>query len=403
MDKDAALFFDLARKYPTSFDLRERARRLMPHFAFEYMDGGAGPVDFGVKRNWSALDNVELAPRYGKVARPPSCEASLFGRDYSAPVGVSPIGGPGTAFPGAETYLARASQKMRTPYVLGLLSGIDVEEAAKIAPDVLWFQLYRLARNNHQIGLDLTRRAAAAGVHVLVLTIDTPIRTVRPRETKSGILNPFKITMSLRLDAMSSPRWTASLLRHGMPRFSSLRPYMKPGATFEETTEFVRREQGGAFTWDEIALYRDVWKGPLVLKGVLHPADARRAVDMGVDGIIVSNHGGRQIEALPASIDVLPAIAKEVAGRATILFDSGVRSGVDVARAIALGADAAFAGKSFLWSLGALGEIGPEHYIRLLTEDLRATLGQLGCANVSELRSVNRRHAGHWAHDQLQG
>jgi L-lactate dehydrogenase (cytochrome) len=403
MDDDAALFFDLARKYPTSFDLRERARRLMPRFAFEYMDGGAGPVDFGIRRNWSALDNVELAPRYGKVARPPTCEAKIFGRDYSAPVGVSPIGGPGTAFPGAETYLAKASQKMRTPYVLGLLSGIDVEEAAKLAPDVLWFQLYRLARNNHQIGLDLTRRAAAAGVHALVLTIDTPIRTVRPRETKSGILNPFRITMGLRLDAMSSPRWSASLLRHGMPRFSSLKPYMKPGATFEETTEFVRREQGGAFTRDEIALYRDVWKGPLVLKGVLHPADARRAVDMGVDGLIVSNHGGRQIEALPASIDVLPAIAKEVAGRATILFDSGVRSGVDVARAIALGADAAFAGKSFLWSLGALGEIGPEHYIRLLTEDLRATMGQLGCANVSELRSVNRRHAGHWAHDELQG
>ena len=403
MDKDAALFFDLARKYPTSFDLRERARRLMPTFAFEYMDGGAGPVDFGIKRNWGALDNVELAPRYGKVARPPTCEAKIFGRDYSAPVGVAPIGGPGTAFPGAETYLARASQKMRTPYILGLLSGIDVEEAAKIAPDVLWFQLYRLARNNHQIGLDLTRRAAAAGVHALVLTIDTPIRTVRPRETKSGILNPFRITMELRLDAMTSPRWCMSLLRHGMPRFSSLRPYMKPGATFEETTEFVRREQGGAFTWDEIALYRDVWKGPLVLKGILHPADARRAVDMGVDGIMVSNHGGRQIEALPASIDVLPAIAKEVAGRATILFDSGVRSGVDAARAIALGADAAFAGKSFLWSLGALGPIGPEHYIRLLTEDLRATMGQLGCNTVPELRSVNRRHGGHWAREELQG
>ena len=403
MDQNASTFFDLARKYPTSFDLRDRARRLMPRFAFEYMDGGAGPVDLGIRRNWTALDNVELAPRYGKVARPPSCEASLFGRDYSAPVGIAPIGGPGTAFPGAETYLAKAAQKMRVPYTLGLLSGIDVEEAAKIAPDVLWFQLYRLARNDHQIGLDLTRRAAAAGVHVLVLTIDTPIRTVRPRETKSGILNPFKITMSLRMDALSSPRWTASLLRHGIPRFASLRPYMKPNATLEETTEFIRREQGGAFTWEEIALYRDVWKGPLVLKGVMHPADAQRAIDMGVDGIIVSNHGGRQIEALPASIDVLPAIARQVAGRATVLFDSGVRSGVDAARAIALGADAAFAGKSFLWSLGALGEIGPEHYIRLLTEDLRATMGQLGCAKVADLRNVERKHAGAWSSDELKG
>jgi len=396
-------FLALARQYPTSFDLRDRARRLMPRFAFEYMDGGAGPVDLGVRRNWTALDNVELAPRYGKVARPPSCEASLFGRAYSAPVGVAPIGGPGTAFPGAETYLATAAQTMRVPYTLGVLSGIDVEEAARIAPNVLWFQLYRFSRNDHQIGLDLTRRAAAAGVHALVLTIDTPIRTVRPRETKAGILNPFKISMRLRLDALSSPRWTASLARHGIPRFASLKPYLKPNASLEETTEFIRREQGGAFTWDEIALYRDVWKGPLVLKGVLHPADARRAIDMGVNGLIVSNHGGRQIEALPASIDVLPAIAAEVAGRATIIFDSGVRSGVDAARAIALGADAAFAGKSFLWSLGALGAIGPEHYIRLLTEDLRATMGQLGCPTVADLRSVNRKHAAAWPGESLQG
>jgi (S)-mandelate dehydrogenase len=396
-------FLALARQYPTSFDLRDRARRLMPRFAFEYMDGGAGPVDLGVRRNWTALDNVELAPRYGKVARPPSCEASLFGRAYSAPVGVAPIGGPGTAFPGAETYLATAAQTMRVPYTLGVLSGIDVEEAARIAPDVLWFQLYRFSRNDHQIGLDLTRRAAAAGVHALVLTIDTPIRTVRPRETKAGILNPFKISMRLRLDALSSPRWTASLARHGIPRFASLKPYMKANASLEETTEFIRREQGGAFTWDEIALYRDVWKGPLVLKGVLHPADARRAIDMGVDGLIVSNHGGRQIEALPASIDVLPAIAAAVAGRATIIFDSGVRSGVDAARAIALGADAAFAGKSFLWSLGALGAIGPEHYIRLLTEDLRATMGQLGCPTVADLRSVNRKHLAAWPDESLQG
>ena len=167
MDQGASTFLDLARRFPTSFDLRDRARRLMPNFAFEYMDGGAGAVDLGVRRNWTSLDNVELAPRYGKVVQPPSCEATLFGRPYNAPIGISPIGGPGTAFPGAETYLAKAAQKLKVPYTLGLLSGITVEEAAQLAPDVLWFQLYRFSRNDHQIGLDLTRRAAAAGVHVL--------------------------------------------------------------------------------------------------------------------------------------------------------------------------------------------------------------------------------------------
>lgn len=383
------------RAYPTAMDLRARAKRLMPRFAFEYMDGGAGD-DLGVRRNWAALDAVELAPRYGRVIKPPACAATLFGQSYSAPIGVSPIGGPGTAFPGAETYLARAAQAARLPYTIGVLSGIDVERAAELAPDVLWFQLYRFHRDEHRIGLDLAKRAAAAGVKALVLTIDTPTRTTRPREAKSGIVNPFKMTLKLRLDALSSPRWLASLRRHGIPRFASLSPYMKANPSLAEAADFIRRESGGAFTWDEIARYRDVWRGPLVLKGVLHPADARRAMELGVDGLFVTNHGGRQIDALPAAIDALPAIAAEVAGRATLILDSGVRSGVDVARAIALGADAAFSGKAFLWSLGALGEKGPAHFMNILTEDLRATMGQLGCFEVADLRHVARRHESAW-------
>jgi (S)-mandelate dehydrogenase len=394
---------ELMRAYPTAMDLRARAKRLMPGFAFEYMDGGAGD-DLGIRRNWNALDAVELAPRYGRVVQPPGCSTRLFGQDYAAPIGISPVGGPGTAFPGAETYLANAAQAARVPYTLGVLSGVTVERAAELAPDVLWFQLYRFHRDGHRIGLDLARRAAAAGVKALVLTIDTPTRTVRPRETKSGIVTPFKLTNRLRLDALTSPHWLLSMRRHGVPRFASLSPYMDPNPSLAEAAAFIRRESGGAFTWDEIARYRDVWKGPLVLKGVLHPADARRAIELGVDGLFVTNHGGRQIDALPASIDALPAVAAEAAGRATIILDSGVRSGVDAARAIALGADAAFSGKAFLWSLGALGERGPAHFINVLKEDLRATMGQLGCFEVADLRAVARRHPGAWrAEDYATG
>ncbi len=152
-----------------------------------------------------------------------------------------------------------------------------------MAPDVLWFQFYRFHREEHRIGLDLARRAAAAGVKALVLTIDTPSRTVRPRETKSGIVNPFKLTNRLRLDAMTSPLWLLSMLRNGIPRFASLVPYMKAQASLGDAAAFIRRESGGAFIWDEIARYRDVWKGPLVLKGVLHPADARRELELGME------------------------------------------------------------------------------------------------------------------------
>ena len=382
----------LKRRYTSAHDLRARARRILPNFAFEYMDGGAG-ADIGIARNWAALDAVEMMPRYGNVVEPPPADTKLFGRDYSAPIGIAPIGGPGTGFPGAETYFATAAQAARVPYTLGVLSGIDIEQAAALAPDVLWLQLYRFPRDDHRIGLDLTRRAAAAGVHALVLTFDTPTRTTRPREVKSGIVTPFRLTNRLRLDALSSPHWLRSLARNGIPRFASLNAYMDPGASLVEATRFFQRESGGAFTWDEIARYREVWKGPLVLKGVLHPDDAERAVSLGVDGIVVSNHGGRQIDALPAPIDVLPAIAERVGDKATIILDSGVRSGADAARAVALGADAAFAGKAFLWSLGALGARGPAHLIDLWTEDVSATLGQLGCRTVAELRTVPVRHA----------
>lgn len=383
----------LKRRFPTAFDLRARARKRLPNFAFEYADGGAG-ADTGIQRNWAALDAVEMVPRYGRVIAPPPAHTTLFGHTYSAPIGVAPIGGPGTAFPGAETYLAQAAQAANVPYTLGLLSGIDIERAAEIAPDVLWLQLYRFANNDHKIGFDLVRRAEDANVKVLVLTIDTPTRTTRPREVKSGIVNPFKLTMRLRLDAMRSPHWMRSLMRNGIPRFTSLAPYVAPGISLAEGAAFIRRESGGAFTWEEIARYRDKWKKPLLLKGIMHPEDAARAVALGIDGLFVTNHGGRQIDALPAPIDVLPAIAAEVGDRATLIYDSGVRSGTDAARAVALGADAAFVGKAFLWSLGALGAKGPAHLINVLIDDVCATLGQLGCHNVDELRSVAVRHPG---------
>jgi (S)-mandelate dehydrogenase len=383
----------LKRRFPTAFDLRERARKRLPNFAFEYADGGAG-ADTGIARNWDALDAVEMVPRYGRVIAPPPADTTLFGKAYSAPIGIAPIGGPGTAFPGAETYLAKAAQAANVPYTLGLLSGLDIEDAAKLAPDVLWLQLYRFANNDHKIGFDLVRRAEEANVNVLVLTIDTPTRTTRPREVKSGIMNPFKLTMRLRLDAMRSPHWMRSLMQNGIPKFTSLAPYVAPGISLAEGAAFIRRESGGAFTWDEIARYRDKWKKPLMLKGVMHPEDAARAVELGIDGLFVTNHGGRQIDALPAPIDVLPAIAAEVGGKAELVYDSGVRSGVDAARAVALGANVAFVGKAFLWSLGALGERGPAHLIDVLTDDVCATLGQLGCRNVDELRSIAVRHPG---------
>src|SRR5215831_4940258 len=387
---DNPRFSRLHRRFPTVAYLRKQARRKLPHFAFEYCDGGAG-ADGGIARNWNALDAVELVPRYGVTTALPPVDVELFGKRYSAPIGVAPMGGPSLVFPGADQMLAAACQRANLPYTLGLVGGMTVERAAEIAPDVLWFQLYRCSRNEHAIGFDLVKRAEAAGVQVLVLTADVPVRTTRPREVAAGITSPFRPDLGMLAGILTSPGYLRSLWKHGQPRFGNLKPYTADTADVDAVAAFVRHEMGGAFTWDEVARYRERWKRPLVIKGILHPADAEKCVSLGVDGVVVSNHGGRQVEALPAPIDVLPAIARAVGGRATVMLDSGVRSGLDVVRAVALGADAAFAGKAFLWGLGALGAEGPLHVIDLMIDEMRSAVGQLGGHRLNDLRKLDIR------------
>jgi (S)-mandelate dehydrogenase len=384
----------LHRRFPTIAHLRRYARRHVPHFVYEYMDGGAG-ADIGIAHNWAALDAVELVPRYGVMPALPPVEVELFGRRYAAPIGIAPMGGPALVWPGADAAMARAAQRARVPYALGTVGGMTIEEAGALAPDVFWFQLYRMSRNEHALGLDLVRRADAAGAHVLVLTVDVPVRTTRPREAAVGLgRGPFRPDLPMLVDMIRSPAWLMALMRHGRPKFSNIKTYAGENASGEDVIRFARREMGGAFTWDEIARFRDRWKRPMVLKGILHPLDAAKAVAMGIEGIWVSNHGGRQIEALPPPIDVLPAIAAETGSRATLIMDSGIRSGTDVIRAAALGAHTTFAGKAFLWGLGALGVEGPEHVINLLIAEARAALGQIGAHSLVQARSVAVRHPG---------
>lgn len=391
----SASFWTNQRWFPSVYDLRRGAQRRLPHFAYEYGDGGAGD-DAGIRQNWDALDGISLVPRYGVVEGLPPITCTLFGRTYAAPLGVAPMGSPIIVWPGADKLLARAAQRARVPYVLGIVGGATIEEIAAVAPDVMWLQMYRFARNDHAIGFDLLQRADRAGTHALILTLDVPVRTVRPREVKVGLggSGAFRPDWRMVLGMLKCPGWALAMRSQNLPRFANLQPYAGPSAGLNQTIQFAREQMGGAFSWEEIKRYRDRWQKPLILKGVLHPADAEKAVAIGADGIIVSNHGGRQIDALPAAIDCLPAIVQVVKGQTGILFDSGVRSGTDVARALALGASAAFAGKAFLWGLGALGSDGPAHVIDLLKDELQSTLGQIGAQSLSDVRNVTVRHAG---------
>jgi (S)-mandelate dehydrogenase len=378
--------------FPTSAWLRRQAPRNVPRFAFEYCDTGAGN-DVGIQHNWAAFDAVKVTPRYGVVVNPPPVEVELFGRRYNAPIGIAPMGGPSLVWPGADVFMAKAAQRARVPYTLSVAGGATIEQAARNAPDVFWLQLYRFWRDDHKIGFDLMRRAEAVDAKVLTLTLDVPVRTTRSRETYAGLAGEFRPTARMISEMLVRPKWLAALVTNGYPRFATIGEYAKSTKT-NEIIRFARANMGGAFTWEEVKRYRDKWKGKMAVKGVLHPADAEKAVSLGVDGVWISNHGGRQIEALTPSIDCLPAIAGAVGKKATVILDSGVRSGQDVMRALALGADCVFAGKSFLWAVAALGDEGPAQLIDLYIDELRASLGQIGAHSPAEARQATIFHPG---------
>ena len=392
-------FEALHKRFPTSAYLRARAPKNVPLFSFEYGDTGAG-ADVGIAQNWAAFDAIKVAARYGAITTVPPTDVELFGTRYAAPIGIAPMGGPSLVWPGADLLMAKAAQRARVPYTLGVAGGASIEEVAKVAPDVFWLQLYRFYQNDHAIGFDLIKRATAAGVKALALTIDVPVRTTRSRESYAGLGGEFRPTPRMLYEMIVRPKWLLALLRNGYPRFATIRQYVGPRASTNEVIRFARDNMGGVFSWEEVARYRDKWKGPMLVKGILHPADAEKAVSLGIEGIWVSNHGGRQIEALAASIDVLPAIVVAVGQKATVVLDSGIRSGQDVMRALALGAKAAFAGKSFLWAVAALGDEGPAHLIDLYIDELRSCLGQIGARSLEEAREAVIRHPGAWRFDR---
>jgi isopentenyl diphosphate isomerase/L-lactate dehydrogenase-like FMN-dependent dehydrogenase len=388
-------FARLYKLFPTSDYLRRQAPRNVPLFSFEYGDTGAG-ADVGIEHNWAAFDAIKIVPRYGGITTVPPIDTELFGTRYAAPIGIAPMGGPSLVWPGADLLMAKAAQRARIPYTLGVAGGATIEEVAEVAPDVFWLQLYRFYQNDHAIGFDLIKRATAAGVKVLALTIDVPVRTTRSREAYAGLGREFKPNARMISEMLMRPKWLLALLRHGYPRFATIRQYAGESASTNEVIHFARANMGGVFSWEEVARYRDKWKGPMLVKGILHPADAEKAVSLGIEGIWVSNHGGRQIEALAPAIDVLPAIVAAVGKKATVVLDSGIRSGQDVMRALVLGARAAFAGKSFLWAVGALGDDGPAHLIDLYIDELRSSLGQIGARSLEEARLATVRHPGAW-------
>ena len=376
-------------RYQTVGDLRRRARRRTPRFAWEYLDSGEGE-ERASARNVESLQRVVMTPRFMKGRLDPDTSTELFGVRYTLPLGIAPIGLTGLIWPGADEALADTAARCRIPYVASTVNTADVSVVGPRAGEMGWFQLY--SPTDTDVRDDLLRRAADAGFGVLVVTADVPARARRERQTRQRVSLPPRVTPGHISQAAVRPAWTLALLRSGMPRFHTLEPYVDR-ATLRELAGFVGASLGGTLSWDYLAETRERWKGPLVVKGILHPDDAARCADAGADAVVVSNHGGRQLDAAPASVEALGPVVERLAGRIPVLFDGGVRSGLDVARALALGADFAFAGRAFMYGLCALGHHGAEHVVSMISKQLVSVMHQLGCERLSELRDRDPRFA----------
>ncbi len=369
-------------RYPFIDDLEARARRRLPHFSWEYLASGTGD-ESSMNRNRSALGEVVLQPELCKGVLEPTTDTTLFGTTYSAPIGIAPVGLTSLIWPGADAALATTAADARIPYVLSTVATGLIEDAGRLSNGMGWFQLY--PPRDRALRQDLLDRALAAGLTTLVVTADVPFASRRERQRKAHVRVPPVIGPRVIWQAATHPAWTVGVLRTGMPRFRTLEKYVDAN-TMKHMAGFVGANLGGSLSWDYVAELRDAWDGPLVVKGLLDPGDARRAVAAGADGVQVSNHGGRQLEAAPAAIDALPQIVDAVGADTAILFDSGIRSGADVARAIALGADFVFCGRAYMFGLGALGADGAQHAHRILHDGLVNVMHQTGCSTLADLR-----------------
>jgi len=368
-------------QYPSIEDLRERARRRIPGFAFDYLDGGCNE-EVNLRKNTSEIREVELKPDYLTEYKGYNIETELFGHTYSAPFGIAPVGLQGLMWPNASEILAKASLDYNIPFILSTVTTMNIERASELTEGRAWFQLYH--PSDDSVRDNILARAEAAACPVLVLLCDVPTFGFRPKEIRNGLSMPPKMTMNNILQILGKPNWALQTLKHGQPNFETLKPYMPKNLNLKHLGLFMDQMFSKRMNEEKIAPIRDKWKGKIVLKGVATEADAEKAIKLGLDGIIVSNHGGRQLDAGESTIKPMTRIAKKYGDQITVMMDSGIRSGPDVARALASGAAFTFMGRSFMYGVAALGAEGGGHTISLLQTQLQQVMEQLGCTKVSD-------------------
>lgn len=372
--------FQYNPQYPSVESLIAKAKKRIPRFAFEYVDGGCNE-EINLHKNTNEIREVELMPQYLTKHTGSDMKTELFGHKYDAPFGIAPVGLQGLIWPNSPEILARAAFEHNIPFVLSTVSTSSIERISEITEGKAWFQLYHPAENSLR---DQIIKRAAEHCPVLVILSDVPTFGYRPKEIKNGLAMPPRMTLKNMLQIMGKPNWAIKTLIHGQPSFKVMKPYMPKGMNMHHLGLFMNKTFSGRLNEEKIKPIRDMWKGKLVIKGVVNEMDAEKSVRLGLDGIIVSNHGGRQLDAGQSTIHSLKNIAENYGDKIKIMMDSGIRSGPDIARTLASGAQFTFLGRTFMYGVAALGAKGGNHTIAILKTQLQQVMEQICCEKVED-------------------
>ena len=369
-------------RYPSIEDLRAKAKKRIPKFAFEYLDGGCNE-DISLYKNTNELRKIEMKPRYLVPFQGANLKTELFGHQYEAPFGISPVGLQGLMWPRSPEILAKAAFEHNIPFILSTVTTASIETIAKITEGQAWFQLYHPAED--RVTEDIIKRIGAVGCPVMVILADVPSFGYRPRDIRNGLSMPPRMTLQNILRVMKRPEWALRTLINGQPNFEVLKPYMPKNLNLKQLGKFMNATFEGRLNEEKVKKLRDMWKGKLVIKGVESQADVEMAIRLGLDGIIISNHGGRQVDMGQATITSLQTIAPKYRAQIKIMMDSGIRGGADIGRALSSGADFTFLGRSFMYGVSALGKKGGDHTISILKAQLTQVMEQMCCENPKHL------------------
>ena len=372
---------EIDSRFPSVELLKKRAKQRMPGFAYDYLAGGCFS-EVNLARNNSDIRDIQLQPYYLRDYPGANQKTTLFGEEYDAPFGIAPVGLQGLMWPNSCEILAKAAYDHNVPFCLSTVGTASIEKIAEITHGKLWFQLYHPAEND--LRDKLLERAWAAGVKTLVILADTPTFAYRPKEIRNGLSIPPRMTMRNIFQMCTHPTWSFSQLFAGSPEFKTMKEYIPKGLNMKHLALFMNKTFSGRLSEEKIKPLRDKWKGNLVIKGIVNHEDANKAIALGLDGMIVSNHGGRQLDSGESTVVPLNRLAKDYKGKITIMQDGGIESGADIANVLASGADFTFLGRTPMYGVGALGKNGGDHTLTMLKKQLQQVMEQVACEKVAD-------------------